>query len=146
MLPCSELAYGPSRRCAALHECLQLMNCDHANLCLRLWQTQPHLAETACTAAVRATGKAGNVGSPALRVTLEPCSHLSAVTLLRAAAGSERASQANFSDLLVCDSLCLHCEVCSIFAAARRRVAQRLCLMPAATTTHAPGAAEMLAQ
>ena len=77
----------------------------------------------ACSAAVRATGRAGEVGSPALRVTLEPCSHLSAVTLLRAAAGSERASQAGFSDLLVCDSLCLHCEVCLlVFDVSKRLV------------------------
>ena len=60
---------------------------------------------------MRATAKAGDAGTPAICVTLEPCSHLSAVTLLRAPGGAERASQAGFGDLLVCDSLCLNCEV-----------------------------------
>ena len=69
-------------------------------------------------AAARATSPAGETQLPPIKATLEPSSHLSAVTLLRApgggsvrGAGSVRSSQNGFTDLLVHDALCLHCEV-----------------------------------
>ena len=61
---------------------------------------------------MRATVGASGGQLPALRAALETTSHLSAVTLLRVpGGGSARSSQAAPTDLLICDALCLHCEV-----------------------------------